>query len=116
VNATDHLDALGQVLALRGVSYRPRYDQVPARLRVFLVATPRFGDSVNVGAGPDDEPWFVSSSGAPLAPVWDPPCAAERIVGQLTAYLPLAQSLGLDKPARSGRLRQLWDALSGPRR
>ncbi|GAA2636934.1 hypothetical protein SMC26_15865 [Actinomadura fulvescens] len=92
---------------------RPQYGQLPARLRVFLPTTPRFGDSVRVGAGPDGEPWFISSTGAALAPVWDLPCAAERIMGQLTAYLPLAQRFAMDKPIPRGRLRRLLKAFVG---
>ncbi|WP_264159527.1 hypothetical protein [Actinomadura rudentiformis] len=38
--AIDRLDALGQELALRGVSSRPQFDQIPARQRVFLPNTP----------------------------------------------------------------------------
>ncbi|GAA2636813.1 hypothetical protein SMC26_15970 [Actinomadura fulvescens] len=114
MKTTDHLDALGQVLALHGISGRPRYDQEPARLRVFLPNTPRFGDSVNVGTGPDGEPWFISSTGAAMAPVWDLPCAAERIAGQLTAYLPLAQRLAVGKPIPRSRLRRLVEALIRP--
>lgn len=113
MKTTDHLDALGRALALRGVSSRPQFDQVPARQRVFLPGTPRFGDSVSVGAGPDGEPWFISSTGAALAPVGDLPCAAERIAGQLTAYLPAARRLGVATPALRGRVRRLLDALTG---
>ncbi|MFI0451880.1 hypothetical protein [Actinomadura sp. 6N118] len=113
MKATDRLDALAQELALRGVSSRPQFDQVPARQRVFLPNTPRFGDSVRVGTGPNGEPWFISSTGIPLAPVWDLPCAAERITGLLTAYLPVADAFGVTKPAPRGWWRRLLDALVG---
>ncbi|GAA2638904.1 hypothetical protein GCM10010411_93730 [Actinomadura fulvescens] len=65
---------------------------------MFLPATPRFGDSVKVGVGPDGQPWFISSTGTALAPVWNLPCAVDRIIGRLTAYLPLAERFAVDEP------------------
>ncbi|MFG2005145.1 hypothetical protein ACGFNU_38970 [Spirillospora sp. NPDC048911] len=91
MKVTEHLDALGRALALRGVSSVPKYDQIPPRQRVFLPETPRFGDSLHVEDGPDGEPWFYSSTGAPLAPVRDVTHAAERIARELAAYLPVVR-------------------------
>ncbi|GAA2606613.1 hypothetical protein GCM10010411_45990 [Actinomadura fulvescens] len=95
VVAARELERLGRVLPAEGWATEPhRLDRVP-RLRVFDPDTPRFGDRVGVTDGPGGEPWFVSSTEELVSPVWDLPCAVERIGKLIETFRPLARRLGL---------------------
>lgn len=97
-HARTHLDALARVLADDGWMSCRRYDQVPALLRVFHAARPRYGDCVRVAGGPNGEPWFVSSTGAFLAPCREPQRAVVRLTELIDSFRPIAEQLGFAEP------------------
>ncbi len=71
MTSPQYLDLLARVLATAGWSSRPRYDQVPARLHVFSHCLPSVGESVHVKTGVGGVPWFIASTGDPIAPCHD---------------------------------------------
>ncbi|TDD76161.1 hypothetical protein [Actinomadura rubrisoli] len=96
VTASDHLDALARALTAAGWSVSPRYDERPALLRVVAPEVPCFGESVWVKPGVGGVPWFISSTGDPLAPCHDLPRAVTEIGARLA---PLAIAAAARRPA-----------------
>ncbi|QXJ24256.1 hypothetical protein AGRA3207_005540 [Actinomadura graeca] len=74
-----YLDLLARVLATEGWAVRRRYEQAPPRLRVLSPGLPAVGESVTVETGEGGVPWFVASTGDPLAPCHDLPGAVAEI-------------------------------------
>jgi hypothetical protein len=85
--SADHLDALARALADAGWSSGPRYDHIPVLMHVFARDMPGFGESVRVTTGTDGTPWFLSSTGDPLAPCHDPAGATTKIAAILAPPL-----------------------------
>lgn len=76
----EHLDRLAAALAREGWITQKRYDGTPPLLRVFLSG--EVGESIRVKPGVNGVPWFVSSTGNPLAPCHD----AERAVSEMATW------------------------------
>ncbi|TDD93360.1 hypothetical protein [Actinomadura rubrisoli] len=102
VTATDHLGALAGVLATAGWASRPRYEEIPALLRVFSPHLPALGESVWVKPGVGGVPWFVSSSGDPIAPCHDLAGAVQGIADRLGPIAEAAHAMA-DEGRRGGR-------------
>ncbi|TDD95828.1 hypothetical protein [Actinomadura rubrisoli] len=100
VTATDHLDALAHALTAVGWSASPRYDQHPALLRVVAPELPGVGESVRVKAGVGGVPWFISSTGDPLAPCHDLTGACATIAARLGPFAAAART-GAEEGGRS---------------
>ncbi|TDD87136.1 hypothetical protein [Actinomadura rubrisoli] len=81
--ATDYLDLLARALATEGWTARPRYDQAPERLHVLSPSLPTLGESIRVKAGVGGVPWFIDSTGDPIAPCHDLPRAVAEIGARL---------------------------------
>ncbi|MFB4299481.1 hypothetical protein [Actinomadura sp. NTSP31] len=75
-----HLDRLAAAMARESLITQKCYDGTPPLLRVFLRG--RVGESIRVKPGVGGVPWFVSSTGNPLAPCHD----AERAVSEMAAW------------------------------
>ncbi|TDD65108.1 hypothetical protein [Actinomadura rubrisoli] len=110
--AADYLDLLASALATEGWTARPRYDRAPELLYVLSPSLPAVGESVRVKAGVGGVPWFIDSTGNPLAPCHDLPGAVAQIGARLAplafaAAARRAASAEQDAPARGliGRLR-----------
>ncbi|WP_165975637.1 hypothetical protein [Actinomadura rubrisoli] len=98
VSAADHLDALAGVLAAAGWSASPRYGERPALLRVFADESPGVGESVSVKAGVGGVPWFISSTGDPLAPCHDLAGACAAIGARLGPFAAAPRSVAGEGP------------------
>ncbi|WP_243726163.1 hypothetical protein [Actinomadura rubrisoli] len=81
--ATDYLDLLARVLATEGWTARARYDQAPERLHVLSSSLPTIGESIRAKAGVGGVPWFIDSTGDPIAPCHDLPRAVAEIGARL---------------------------------
>ncbi|TDD79914.1 hypothetical protein [Actinomadura rubrisoli] len=114
VTATDHLDALARALTAAGWSTSPRYQESPALLRVVAPELPGVGESVWVKPGVGGVPWFISSTGDPLAPCHDLAAAVAGIETRLGPYMATA-SLCTAAEEESLR-RRLADRVRTPRR
>ncbi|WP_433138763.1 hypothetical protein ACQPZ8_37545 [Actinomadura nitritigenes] len=75
-----HLDRLAAALVRANWTTEKRYDGTPPLLRVFLSG--RVGESIRVKPRVNGVPWFVSSTGNPLAPCHD----AERAVREMATW------------------------------
>ncbi|WP_067452893.1 hypothetical protein [Actinomadura macra] len=84
--AAPYLDLLARVLATEGWTVRRRYDQPPPRLHVLCPSLPTIGESVLVQVDEGGVPWFIASTGDPLAPCHDLPGAVARIGARLTPH------------------------------
>lgn len=81
------LDRLGDALNDIGWVTR-RLDDTVSLLRVHAPDVPEFGESVTTRLGPDEEPWFYSSTGSPIAPCTDIHTAAVKIAALLAPFTP----------------------------
>ncbi|TDD90761.1 hypothetical protein [Actinomadura rubrisoli] len=97
---TQHLDGLARVLPAAGWSTRPRYEEIPVLLRVFSPYLPAFGESVWVKPGVGGVPWFMSSSGDPIAPCHDLVGAVQGIADRLGPIAEAARAMGQEGPLR----------------
>ncbi len=86
MNPADHLDRLGEALIGAGWNTAQRYEDSPPLLRVFSSALPEVGESVWVKPGVGGVPWFIASTGDPLAPCHDPGQARWELEVLLAAY------------------------------
>lgn len=103
MNAAFHLDRLASVLSANGWCTARRYTDSPPLLRVFSDDRPGVGESVRVKPGVGGVPWYIASTGDPLAPCHDPVRACLEIGARLTAFAAV--------PARSDGARRLPRAL-----
>ncbi|QXJ24713.1 hypothetical protein AGRA3207_006093 [Actinomadura graeca] len=85
-----YLDLLARVLATAGWSSRPRYEQDPARLHVYSPCLPSIGESVHVKPGVGGVPWFIASTGDPIAPCHDLEGAVAEIGRRLEPWVTFA--------------------------
>ncbi|TDD80920.1 hypothetical protein [Actinomadura rubrisoli] len=92
VTATDHLDTLARALTAAGWSASPRYDERPALLRVVAPELPGVGESIRVKPGVSGVPWFISSTGDPLAPCHDLTGACAAIDARLGPVVAAART------------------------
>ncbi|MFI0482211.1 hypothetical protein [Actinomadura sp. 9N215] len=88
MNAIRHLDDLADALAFAGWSCLPRYDETPARLRVYSASSPKVGENITVKAGVGGVPWFISATGDPLRPCHDLIGTCAEISVRLSAVRP----------------------------
>ncbi|MFD0687165.1 hypothetical protein [Actinomadura fibrosa] len=100
--ATRHLDGLARVLKATGWSASPRYDERASLLRVLAPGLRGVGESVQVKAGVGGVPWFVTSTGDPLAPCHDLATAAERLVQAMAVCAEAAHRLASEDRRRPG--------------
>ncbi|MFC5185831.1 hypothetical protein [Actinomadura harenae] len=98
--AVSDLDRLARQLTATGLSVEAHYGEPLAWLKVYDEAAPRHGETVRVGPGSGADPWFISSTGRPLSPVWDTPFAAQRIAAQIARHHPAAARLGAAAASR----------------
>jgi hypothetical protein len=83
MTVTSHLDRLAEALIASGWCAEPRYTETPPLLRVFSPDLPGVGESVWVKPGVGGVPWFIASTGDPLAPCHDPVMACAEIAARL---------------------------------
>ncbi|WP_067470179.1 hypothetical protein [Actinomadura macra] len=99
-NASFYLGLLARALINEGWRVHPHYDRDPALLRVLCPSLPMAGDSVLVKVREGGVPWFVGSTGDPLAPCHDLPGAVAKIGARLT---PDAMAQAIERLACPGR-------------
>ncbi len=104
MNATDHLDRLGEALEGAGWRTARRYWESPALLRVFSSDLPEVGKSIWVKPGVNGVPWFIASTGDPLAPCHAPDRACAEIAARLSAFGCVPSST-VDRPRWRERVR-----------
>lgn len=108
MNATEHLDGLADALAAAGWSTRARYESSPQLIHVFAPDVPQLGESVYVKAGVGGVPWFIASTGDPVAPCHDIAGAVAEL-GKRLEPLAMAAAIAAEPPrprlsVRAGRI------------
>ncbi|MFD0685528.1 hypothetical protein [Actinomadura fibrosa] len=78
---TDYLLRLARVLAAAGWTCRPRIASTPPLVIVAASEKATVGESIRVKAGVGGVPWFVTSTGHPLAPCHDLLEACAAVIG-----------------------------------
>lgn len=86
MNPADHLDRLGEALICAGWNTAQRYGDSRPLLRVFSSTLPEVGESVWVKPGVGGVPWFIASTGDPLAPCHAPDRARMALEARLSAF------------------------------
>ena len=83
-------------------------------LRVFSEGLPRVGESIWVKPGVGGVPWFVSSTGDPIAPCHDPGGASIEVAARLSPFAMAAACVAVGRTSLFRHLaRRVRDVMRG---